>query len=212
MISPFDLVSISLICSDVEHYAYEYWSLLCILWRNVYWSHLHIFYFLMSVICLLLFWSWAVVVAVYSEYWPTMQIQSLQILLLIPSVCLSVDCWGDHPFFTWSFWNPGKDHLASYVWIYSGFLPCDLLVSLPVLLQVEHSFDCCGILTCFEFRKPEGPIVTICSQDFLLFGFLFSCISFSVWGFFISIVIFYFQNVMRPCQWFQHICTSLLGA
>lgn len=54
------------------------------------------FYFLKSVICLLLVWSWAVVVAIYSEYWPIMQIQSLQILLLIPSICLSADCWGDH--------------------------------------------------------------------------------------------------------------------
>lgn len=61
------------------------------------------FIFFKSVICLLLFWSWAVVVAIYSEYWPIMQIQSLQILLLIPSVYLSADCWGDHPFFTWSF-------------------------------------------------------------------------------------------------------------
>ena len=32
MISPFDLVSASLILSDVEHYSYTYWSLL---WRNI---------------------------------------------------------------------------------------------------------------------------------------------------------------------------------
>ena len=39
-------------------------------------------------------------------------------------------------------------------------------------LQVGHSFDCCGILACFEFRKPEGPMVIICSQDcFCSLGF-----------------------------------------
>ena len=60
-----------------------------------------------------------------------------------------------------------------------------------------------------EARRPHCH--DLLSRLFLLFGFLFSCISFSIWGFFISTVNFYFQNVMRPCQWFQHICSSLLG-
>ena len=66
--------------------------------------------------------------------------------------------------------------LANIIWpqgsVYSSFPPYDSLVSLPVLLQVEHSFDCCGIVACFEFRKPEGPIVVLCSQDcFCSLGF-----------------------------------------
>lgn len=61
VISPFDLVSISLILTDIEHFSYMYWSLQCLLWRNFYWSSLHIF--LNSIICLLLFSSWVVLVS-----------------------------------------------------------------------------------------------------------------------------------------------------
>ena len=32
------MVSISLILTDVEDYSYVYWSLLCLLWKNIYWS------------------------------------------------------------------------------------------------------------------------------------------------------------------------------
>lgn len=69
-----------------------------VMWSTVamYNDHFSVFYeemsiedfthFLKSVICLLLFWSWVVVVAIYSECWPLIQMQSLQILPLIPSV------------------------------------------------------------------------------------------------------------------------------
>ena len=56
-----DLVSISLILTDTEHFSYIYWSLQCLLWRNVYWSSLHIF--LNSIICLVLFISWVVLIS-----------------------------------------------------------------------------------------------------------------------------------------------------
>ena len=99
VMSLFDLVSISLILSDVEDYSYVYWSLLCLLWKNVYWS----LYPFLKVSCLpfvvlklscrscYIFW----ILAPYSDAkFADTSFHSIS--------SLSVDCWRDHLFLIWS--------------------------------------------------------------------------------------------------------------
>ena len=91
--SLFDLISISLILSDVRHFSYVYWSFL---WRNV----IEAFYTFFK-----LSYLPAVVLKLSCNTF-------LYILDLVPCSKfadtsshfigrLSVDCWGNYPFFTW---------------------------------------------------------------------------------------------------------------
>ena len=211
MIAPFDLVSISLIRSDVEHYAYEYWSLLCLLWINVYWSHLHIFLFFnvsYLPVVLKLSCSSCYIFWILAHYADTKFPDTTSHSISLP--------------FCWLLRRLSFLHMVILEsWQRSFGLICVNLFKIPSLWFIRlsacfaagrkhfwllwHSY----LFWIQEARRPHCHYLL--SRLFLLFGFLFSCISFSIWGFFISTVIFYFQNVVRPCQWFQHICSSLLG-
>ena len=118
---------------------------------------------------------------VYSGYWPLIQIKSLQILPLILKVAFLLiveetllSSLGNFRI------------LAKIIWpdmceFFQDSLLMESLVSRPILLLVEHSFDCCGILTCFEFKKPEDLIVVLCSQDcFFLLGPILDSLSSSI--------------------------------
>ena len=213
MISPFDLVSISLIRSDVEHYAYEYWSLLCLLWINVYLSHLHIFYFFnisyLPVLVLKLSCGSCYIIWILAHYADTKFADTSSHSISLP--------------FCWLLRRPSFLHMVILEpWKRSFGLISVNLFKIPSLWfpglsaclaagRTQFWLLCHSYL--FWIQEAWRPHCHyFLSRLFLLFEFLFSCISFRVWGFFISIVIFYFQNVMGPCQWFQDICSSLLGA
>ena len=100
VISPFDLVSISLKLSDIEHYSYVYWSLLCLLWRSVYWSLYTFFkvsylpFVVLKLSCSSCYIFWMLAPYSDAKFADTFS-HSIS--------SLSVDCWGDHLFFIWSF-------------------------------------------------------------------------------------------------------------
>ena len=126
-------------------------------------------HFLNSVISLLLFWSWVIVVS--SIFWTlasysdtkfanksSHSIGCLFILLVVKETVL----------FSLGNFRALATIIWPHVWIYLRFPSYGSLVSLLILLPVGHCFDCYGIIMCFESRKPEVTIVVLYSQDWFL--------------------------------------------
>ena len=144
-------------------------------------------HFLKSVIWLLLFWSWVVVVAIYSGYWPLIQMQSLQILPLIPSVAFLLIV--EETIFSW--------FVILEPWQRSFGLTCVNLFKIPSLwfIGVSAYFAAGGtqfwllwhsyLFWIQEAWRPHCRSLLL--RLVLFFGFLFGCINFSIWGFFLSI-------------------------
>ena len=199
------MVSISLILTDVEDYSYVYWSLLCLLWKNIYWS-LYTFlkvsylpFVVLKLSCSSCYIFW--ILAPYSDAnFADTSSHSIS--------SLSVDCWRDHLFLICHFRT-----LAKIIWPHM----CEFIQDSLLMIHWCLCLFCCRwntVLTTVAFLPVLNSESLKAPLSFFALKISFVlCVSLRLHKFqYLGIFSFHFyENDIKLCEWFQYICTSLLG-